>query len=352
MKIAIDCRYLGKSGIGRVLEGILDHLDYAAHTFYLVGDRSKLLAYRDAVVVDDPTDPFSVRGMVAFSKKTVNYQCDALIIPNFIIPLGISVPVFTVMHDLIFLDVKQSVNGKIDYAIKKYLLKRCMKKSQSVACVSSFTESRCERHFGKYAGKCYVNHNGVSEKVLAYASAHAPSEKENCVVYVGNVKRHKGLGTLLEAFSLSEDGGTTLKIIGERDGFITGLDLDGSAYKNVVFTGRLDDERLYGEIAKAKFLIQPSVYEGFGLPPLEALVLGTQPVISDIEVFKEIYSSLPVVFFKCGDARDLADKMAGEPQKIDCAEAVAARYSFAKFTKELVDRIINYEKNDGSKKRR
>lgn len=59
-----------------------------------------------------------------------------MIIPNFIIPFGIKIPVHSVMHDLIFLDVKETVNGKIDYKIKKYLLKRAMKKSKSIACVS------------------------------------------------------------------------------------------------------------------------------------------------------------------------------------------------------------------------
>jgi len=56
-------------------------------------------------------------------------------------------------------------------------------------------------------------------------------------------------------------------------------------------------------------LVQPSLYEGFGLPPLEAMVLGTPALISDILVFKEIYNDFPVTFFKTGDAIDLKNKM-------------------------------------------
>lgn len=51
-------------------------------------------------------------------------------------------------------------------------------------------------------------------------------------------------------------------------------------------------------IAEAKVLVQPSLYEGFGIPPLEALALGTPVIISDIDVFKELYPETLVNFFQ------------------------------------------------------
>lgn len=69
------------------------------------------------------------------------------------------------------------------------------------------------------------------------------------------------------------------------------------------------------EIARAELLIQPSAYEGFGLPPLEALCLGTKPVVSDIPVFREVYDGLDVTFFKAGDAADLKEKILGAAEK-------------------------------------
>lgn len=337
MKIAIDCRYLGKSGIGRLCEGLLDNLDYSANTFYLVGKADRLKKYYRAIIIEDDTNPFSKQGLFAFNKKRVNAECDALIIPNFIIPMGIKIPVHTVMHDLIFLDVKESVNGKIDYAIKKYLLKRCMKKSQSIACVSEFTKSRCEYYFEKYTDKCYVDYSSIGKDLIEYGNTHSVDKKTNTVVFVGNVKRHKGLDSLLAAFSLIPEGSMTLKIIGQKEGFLTGLDVDESAFKNVEFTGALSDEQLFAEIQNAKYLVQPSIYEGFGLPPLEALYLGTQPIISEIDVFKEVYYGLPVIFFK--DEHDLAQKMQSEPQKIDCKRQVTERYNFLKFAHIMLKHI-------------
>ena len=101
MKIAIDCRYLGKSGIGRVCQGILDHLDYKEHEYYLVGNAEKLSAFPSAHIIANDGNPFSAKGLFTFPKE-VNRLCDCVIIPNFIIPYGIKIPVYSIVHDLIF----------------------------------------------------------------------------------------------------------------------------------------------------------------------------------------------------------------------------------------------------------
>lgn len=77
----------------------------------------------------------------------------------------------------------------------------------------------------------------------------------------------------------------------------------------VVFVGQKSDEELYSLISDAEALIQPSRYEGFGIPPLEALFLHTKVIISDIPVFKEVYSKLPVIFFENGNSNDLQKKL-------------------------------------------
>lgn len=338
MNIAVDCRYLGMSGIGRALEGIINHLDYTRHKIYLIGNESRLEKYSDAIIIADETNPFSKKGLLHFNKKRINRECDCIIIPNFIIPFGIKIPIHSVMHDLIFLDVKETVNGKVDYLIKKTLLKRCMKKSKSIACVSAFTKSRCEHYFKRYSNKCYVNYNGLSNDVLEYGKTHKAEKKENTIVFVGNVKRHKGLNTLLNAFSKVNDSTMTLKIIGEKSGFLTGLEINETEYPNVEFTGKIDNGALFGEIQKAKYLVQPSVYEGFGLPPLEALYLGTQPILSDIEVFKEIYGDLPVKFFK--NEQELTEKIKSKADVIDDIEAFSRKFDCCKFVDLMMEQIL------------
>lgn len=341
MKIAIDCRYLGKSGIGRVCRGILDHLDFTAHEYYLVGNAAALAPFSNAHIVENDSDPFSAKGLFCFPRE-LNRICDCVVIPNFILPFGIRIPVYSVMHDLIFLDLPSvSTRGKVDYLIKKTLLRRAMKKSRRIACVSQFTRSRCEHFFPAYAEKCYVNHIGLSEDVLAFGQR--VEEKNDQIVYVGNVKPHKGLQTLVEAYKKLPAGKYQLKIIGDRDGFLTGMNASDLEMEGVVFTGRLDDKQLLEEIAQSKFLVQPSLYEGFGLPPLEALWLGTKPVLSDIPVFHEVYDGLDVVFFKGEDAQSLCDAIlhALPEVDVDCA-AIKEKYDYSLFTKNL---LANLEQN-------
>lgn len=338
MKIAIDCRYLGKSGIGRVCQGILDHLDYNEHEYFLIGNEEKLRAYSPAYIIPNDENPFSPKGLFSFPKM-INQFCDCIIIPNFIIPYGIKIPVYSVMHDLIFFDLpKITTKGFLDYRIKKMLLKRCMKKSVRIACVSGFTKSRCEHYFPKYAGKCYVNYIGLSEEVLNFDTSGI--EKTNSIIYVGNVKPHKGLKTLIDAFHMLPKGMYRLKIIGEKEGFLVGMKEEDLQSDDVIFTGRLSDDQLLREIASAKFLVQPSLYEGFGLPPLEALYLGTQPIISDIPVFKEVYGDLPVIFFKTEDAKDLENVLIrAQRVSFTAISEFTQKYHYQNFAKRLISFI-------------
>ena len=335
MKIAIDCRYLGKSGIGRVTEGILDSLDLTANEYWLIGRPAALNKYEGAHIVEDDSDPYSVKGLFSFPKQ-LNELCDAVLIPNFLIPFGIRLPVYAVMHDLAFLDVKETTKGALDRLIKRTLLKRCMKRAKEISCVSAFTRQRCEHYYGKLAAKCFVNYNGLSESVIAYARTHAPAEKADEIVFVGNVKPHKGLKTLLAAFARL-GGETRLRIIGEKEHFLTGLDLDESAYHNVEFTGRLTDGELLPAIARAKYLVLPSVYEGFGLPPLEAFLLGTQPIVSDIPVFREVYQGFPVVYFRGEEG--LLEALRRHPAPVDCREEVLSRYSYRQCAETLLEHM-------------
>lgn len=333
-KIAIDCRYLGKSGIGRVLEGILDNLDYDKNQYILIGKKEKLEQYHPFSIFVDDTDPFTKEGLLT-SWKEINKSCDCILIPNFIIPFSIKIPVYTIIHDLLFLDHKDiATNGFLDFEIKKNLLKRCTLKSKHIFCVSKFTMERCYHYYPKEKDKFSVTYNGLSKGILNYKETD--TGKENQIIFVGNVKKHKGITRLLKAFEQEKDATMKLKIIGSKEKFITSLDTTGLNVKNVEFTGFLSDEEMYKEIASSKYLILPSLYEGFGIPPLEAICLKTQPIVSDIPVFHEIYAGLPVKFFH--DENELAKLIAEKPDVIsdDVVRECKQRYQFSDMARSII----------------
>ena len=115
------------------------------------------------------------------------------------------------------------------------------------------------------------------------------SEPDKDILYVGNVKPHKNLIRLLEAYYLykkNNENSIKLLIVGKKDGFITGID----NIKNVIdkydlgteikFTGYVEDDDLPAIYSMAKLFVFPSIYEGWGIPPLEALACGCKVIAS------------------------------------------------------------------------
>ena len=342
MKIAIDCRYLNMSGIGRYLSGVLENLHPGENTYYGIAskEQSRLLPdFMEPIPCEER--PFSAKGLAAFPTKAVN-RCDVFFSPNFILPFGIKTRVFTTIHDVVFLDFKDSNNGKIDYLIKKSLLKNAVKRSEKVFTVSEFSKKRILTHFGNAAGKIVVTGNALTEELK---KINARTKKQpHTLLYVGNLKKHKGLSVLEKALDILNKNGRryTLTVAGTRENFRTKDDPRFVNREDVSFTGYLNGQALADAVGQAEFLVQPSFYEGFGITPLEALYFGTKPILSDIEVFKEVYSRFgkDVSFFRTGDAEDLARTILSAESDVSVKrEDIDARFSYGRITDKILSEI-------------
>lgn len=338
MKIAIDCRYT-ESGIGRYLFGILEHLEDYENTYFGIGTENQLEQLPKFLTpVLCETTPFSAKGLLSFPVKRVN-ECDAFFSPNFIIPYGIKTRIFTTIHDVLFLDYKDSNNGMIDYRIKKHFLKRAINKSEKVFTVSNFSKERIEEHFALKNGKVVVTGNAISEQLK---KCRVQTKKEpHTLLFVGNLKKHKGLSVLEKAMDIlnADKEEYTLKIVGTKNNFRTADNPRFTNRDDVVFTGYLDGQDLVDAISGAEFLIQPSFYEGFGITPMEALYFGTKPIISDIPVFKEIYGRFgeSVAFFKTGDEKSLAETIRGTKSSISVTQdEINAEFDYADIAGKVI----------------
>lgn len=317
MKLALDCRMLGSGGIGSYLAALLPFFvkDYECTLFGNCELIKKYAGKGNYSVVDCQVPTFSIKEMLAFPtalKKLIN-SCDYYYTPYCNIPGGIKIPIFSTIHDVVFLDVP-GLSGKLGTMARKWFYQHAVNKSRKVFTVSNFSKERIQAHLKTKAEQIITTYNALPQ--WFYQDVNISIQKENYILFVGNIKKHKGLNTLLVAFKivLSKGIDTKLMIVGNSEKFRTG---DGNIWQqiascpkdSVVFTGRITDSELKEIYAKAKVLVQPSLYEGFGMPPLEALNLDTDVVLSDIPVFKEIYKDFPVTFFKCQNAADLAQKL-------------------------------------------
>lgn len=316
MKIAIDCRMINMSGIGSYLKGILEHIiTIETNQYVLLGNKQELEKYNkfhNCVIEHIDIPIFSAKELFNFPVHIIN-SCDCFYTPNYNIPLGIKIPIYSTIHDVVFLDIPNltSVLGRL---IRYIYLKRSYLISNIVFTVSEFSKDRILAHLGKNTNKIIVAYNGVSESFSEYKSN---AQNGDYFLFVGNIKAHKGIKILLSAFNkLQEyDSNVRLMIVGDYQNFqTTDKDvqqlIDSQLNKNeLIFTGKVDDLTLKKIMSEAKALIQPSLYEGFGIPPLESMYLGTPVILSDILVFKELYSDFPVTFFHVNNAEELCDKM-------------------------------------------
>jgi glycosyltransferase involved in cell wall biosynthesis len=304
MKIAIDCRMLGMSGIGIFLENLLNNLPNE-HEYILIGNKDMLVHCNANIqkIIDCSIPIFSYKEILSYPVSFVN-KCDAFFIPNWNIPAGIKIPIFSMIHDVVFLDMPD-ITSPLGKIIRYIWLLRTVIISRHIFTVSYFSCQRIAYYF-RHKYKISVVYNDVLPKVKSYYTLYN-KERKNYYMYIGNIKKHKGLNVLISAYENLNDGNSLL-IVGKKENFHT-FDNIYTKNKNIVFTGYIKEKELYEFLYNAKALIQPSLYEGFGIPPLEALWLKTPVILSDIPVFKEIYHDMPVIFFKSGDSIDLAEKI-------------------------------------------
>ncbi|KGN83150.1 hypothetical protein HW49_00580 [Porphyromonadaceae bacterium COT-184 OH4590] len=341
-RIAVDCRMLQKSGIGTYLKNILIYwLQLSNYQWILIGKRDIIQEELDidktnCQIIEYDAPIFSIKELLCFPTKAVN-DCDIFFSPNFNIPLGINIPVYFTIHDVVFLDYKD-FSGTIGRFIRYISLKRAIKKVKKIFTVSQFTKERIKKHY-KTNKEIIVAYNGINVDLLKFdRKKHSCKYDFKYLLYIGNIKRHKGLDILLDALVELDK---KLIIVGDVKGLKTADKKNYkkmSSNKNIILSGRIkSNEHLYSIISNSEALIQPSRYEGFGIPPLEALYLDTPVILSDIDVFKEIYANLPVTFFKNCDCTDLKSKIQNiQKQSID-KQSLIDKYNYKTTAKQIID---------------
>jgi glycosyltransferase involved in cell wall biosynthesis len=344
MTIAVDCRMIDSSGVGVYLRGILPWFLQTENNFLLLGNADQLQPFtsnKNITIISCDIKPFSIRELFFFPLKTLCQINKArLFFSPFFNVLPVSVPVLTTIHDIIFPDMPRLMS-KAGLAARMWFFRKAYKKSLKIFTVSEFSKSRIEHHLGMEK-QVIVTHSAIRPVFLEYRAKTRGIQKERNIVFVGNIKKHKGLDCLLDAFHLARNEGLPhrLIIIGTKENFRTADNailrkIEAIGNNAIFFTGFVSDEELMKYLSTAALLVQPSLYEGFCLPPLEAMVLGTHALISDIPVLKEVYDDYPVTFFHAGDSTDLKEKLLELLSKetvhtVCLSEDLVQKYTFEK----------------------
>ncbi|WP_370838402.1 glycosyltransferase family 4 protein [Megasphaera sp.] len=319
-KIAIDARMIEFSGIGTVIKNVLKRLPFfmPRTTFYLLGNENTFRKYsylsRPNVIFIQCNCPiYSIKEQLELIHK-IPADTDLLWIPHYNIPVFYRGKILVTVHDVFHLDMPQYIDGFLKKIYAHVMFRALARKATKVICVSEFTEKRLYEHTNISLSKVTVVYNGVDKFWQIPLKIEKRIFTKPYILCVGNVKPHKNLKTLVLAFqSIMHKIPHTLVIVGRKEGFITSdseiVELSQKLGSRIRFTGYISDEELKNYYHFADLFIFPSLYEGFGLPPLEAMATGCNNILcSDIPVLTEIYGNY-VKYFDVYNPNDLALKI-------------------------------------------
>jgi len=131
--------------------------------------------------------------------------------------------------------------------------------------------------------------------------------KENQIIFVGRLVNNKNVADILKALKLIENP-PKLVICGNGDEYHNLVSLSNKLNLRCDFMGKVDEEKKWLEIKKSLFMVFPSSFEGFGMPPMEALAVGTPCICSNIPILCELYGEY-VDYVEVHDIKMMAEKI-------------------------------------------
>jgi len=206
-------------------------------------------------------------------------------------PLSVSCQVLT-MHDAASLDHPEWFERKFALWYGA-LLPRLVRKVRAVITVSQFSRQRIVQLTGVEPERVHVIANGVDGRFRPADRDRINQVKTRLelrgpyILFVGSLEPRKNLKTLLAAWRLGGFDGATLAVVGGSSNLFAKIRFD-APLTGVRLLGSVGDDALPALYSGAAGFIYPSIYEGFGLPPLEAMACGCPVAVSDIPVHREI----------------------------------------------------------------
>jgi glycosyltransferase involved in cell wall biosynthesis len=318
VKVAIDIRRMTEFGVGTYIRNVVRTLGCLdrENDYFLIGSPAKveecgpLPPNFHTVELQGSDNTF--RGNREFRAIVRRHRCDLAHIPHlFWIPRGLGCPYVLTVHDLLEHMYGSRHASGLRRSLHFYLTRRVLRKAARVIAVSQFTKNEIEKLLSIPDNRIEVVYNAIDERFLHGHATQADREliaqrylvNYPFILYAGAIRPHKNVVRIIEAFSAlknellkepeKEQQFLDLKLI------IIGDDLSSHPRlrRTVVRSGVQNDVRFLGFVPidvlrifydVAKIFVFPSLYEGFGLPPLEAMAHGTPVVTSNTSSLPEV----------------------------------------------------------------
>jgi glycosyltransferase involved in cell wall biosynthesis len=321
VKVAIDIRRITEFGVGTYTRNVvraLARIDQD-NQYLLLGSPQEaaeigaLPANFTCVSLVQPNS--TPKGYLDCRATIKRLDCDIAHIPHlFSIPRNLPCPYVMTVHDVLEHMYGAGEGSSLRRSLHFHLTRHVLKGAKRILAVSKFTKSEIEKLFAIPSQRIEVIYNAIDERFLRGHATDADRQilaerylvTYPFVLYAGRISPHKNLVRIIEAFSAlkvqlekqSQYADLKLIIIGDE------LSKHPDLRRTVIRSGVQNDVRFMGFIPiemlrlfydAAKVFVFPSLYEGFGLPPLEAMAQGTPVVTSNISSLPEVVGNAAVL---------------------------------------------------------
>ena len=329
IRVCVDARMINNSGIGVYIRKYIECLlDEVSIDLTLMGRKVELISHLGLLSswhhIETDIPIYSIQEQIRL--PLLIPPCDVFWSPHYNIPLlPIRAKFFLVtIPDVFHLAFYKTLSAS-QRIYAKVVTNAAVRKSDRILTISDYSKKEIVRFTGIQENKIQVIYLGLDRKLFHPIGAIAVQQAvrmryqipRKYILFVGNVKPNKNLRALVNAFSLLLEKlpEHKLLIVGKKDGFINGdtklfkrIAAEPLLHDRVAFTGYVDLNDLPVLYSIASVFAFPSLYEGFGFPPLEAMACGCPVVASDRASIPEI-SGEAAVYVNPDDPDILADAL-------------------------------------------
>lgn len=312
MKIILDARKIEDYGIGSYIQNLFQRIAHSGmfdcRTIHLRGTKYMDLPVESYISVSSKN--YDWREHLEIPFKTNGMKDFYYFSPHYVFPLFVKNKLFITVHDLIHFKFPDLFKPALRVELGKFFMRQVKKRAILVFTVSQTTKLDLQEIFGFEDHRVKVIYNGVSEsffqRIPQISGLAFPY-----VLYTGNLKPHKNLPTLLKAFSLVKERFPELRLVlvgVKPDKPFLQLLRDLEIKQRIVIKGYEPQENVIRFLDGAEFFVFPSLYEGFGLPPLEAMARRKAVISSSGGSLSEILGD-KALYFRPDSAEELAEKI-------------------------------------------
>ena len=354
MRVGIDAHMLGDHSGGNesFYLGILSALkpDECDEYYLFLNPGIDGSSYQDRFHIDHYKSGSSINRYIKELPDLCKKHRIDVLQTQYYIPFVRSCPVVALIHDISY-ERFGSMFARSELYRNKLLIPYAARKSNKVITVSEFSKQEIVDIYHIKPEKISVIYNAVSEDFRHLESDHNKRKEVRekygigdspYIICVANLQPRKNIPRLIDAYlglrQENPDDNLKLVLVGKK-AWLYEPSVNAAARddENIILTDYVERENLVALINEAQGFIYPSVYEGFGIPPLEALSCGTRIAVSDIPVMHEVVGDSAIYFdpYDVDDIKRALKKLTRQGTSDNNNEIILSRFSWDKSADKL-----------------